>query len=63
MQYTVVHQSFSHVLLSILLCISVMHRYPTVSPDPPQWEVDYEKMKDKIENLNRQVSLALIVFS
>jgi hypothetical protein len=40
-----------------------MHRYPTVSPDPPQWEVDYEKMKDKIENLNRQVSLALFVFS
>mmetsp|Transcript_7409 Transcript_7409/g.12462 ORF Transcript_7409/g.12462 Transcript_7409/m.12462 type:complete len:282 (+) Transcript_7409:98-943(+) len=32
---------------------TVLHRYPMVSPDPPQWEVDYEKMKDKIENLNR----------
>lgn len=37
----------------------MLHRYPTISPDPPQWEVDYEKMKDKIENMNRAVRYLL----
>ena len=52
-----------HVLSCLLWRVRrVLHRYPTISPDPPQWEVDYEKMKDKIENLNRAVSLVLCVW-
>jgi hypothetical protein len=35
--------------------LSVLHRYPSITPDMPDWERDYIRVQDKIENINRQV--------
>lgn len=33
---------------------SILHRYPTLSPDIPKWEADFVDMRNKIDNKNRQ---------
>lgn len=38
-----------------IVASSILHRYPTITPDIPQWEKDYVLMKDKIENMNRKM--------
>eukprot|EP00604_Paraphysomonas_vestita_P002655 CAMPEP_0174819498 /NCGR_PEP_ID=MMETSP1107-20130205/2777_1 /TAXON_ID=36770 /ORGANISM="Paraphysomonas vestita, Strain GFlagA" /LENGTH=252 /DNA_ID=CAMNT_0016033115 /DNA_START=115 /DNA_END=873 /DNA_ORIENTATION=+ len=38
-----------------IVASSILHRYPTIAPDIPDWERDYSLVKDKIENINRQL--------
>ena len=61
MSLTCLGESLEHrklilcVVTSYWLCCRILHRYPVITPEPPQWEKDMSMVQDKIAARNREV--------
>lgn len=42
-------------ILCSFLSDRILHRYPVITPDPKPWEVEFQKVQDKIENAHREM--------
>jgi large subunit ribosomal protein L46 len=38
-----------------IMCATILHRYPEITPDPQPWEVEFSKVQEKISTAHREL--------